>query len=124
MPRAFLSGWQITGLAGTGIAKTHGQNGDLTGVIEGLCADPHPFAQALAAGVVKGHAAFEHLASWCLTRNQNPCACINLQHRARHQVQFSQRGCTERTGSHVLEQGYQGRTPGWGCAHGLGSVLR
>ncbi len=65
--RALLAWRQVAGLAGAGVAKAHGQNRHLAGVIKRLCAHAHPLAQAFAAGIVKGHTALVHFATWRLT---------------------------------------------------------
>jgi hypothetical protein len=72
----------------TRIAETHGNDRDAPRIVEDLVPDPHPGPQALAAGIVPGDAAGMRAQARRVSGDEDSCARISLQHRARAERQF------------------------------------
>jgi hypothetical protein len=75
---ALRAWWQIAGLTCAGIAKTHGKNGYLLGVVELLPRDAQPEAKPVAAGVVEWHTRFVNLSAWSLASDKDASQRMHL----------------------------------------------
>lgn len=85
---AFRPWWQITGLAGSRIAKAHGKEGNSGAVIKHAAVNAHPAAQTLAAGIIERNAGLVDTPARRLPDNENAGRLADLKNRARPQGQM------------------------------------
>jgi hypothetical protein len=111
--RALWPRWKISGLAGTRIAKSHGQDGELLLVIEGIPGYTHPLSKPVAAGVVEGQPGFVHSPARSLPDYQNSGVFGYLYDRP---WPTGQNVGANRTGPHTSNQVVKGK-PGKILSH-------
>jgi hypothetical protein len=111
--RALRPRRKIPGFSGTRIAKPHGQDGELSLVIEGIPGYSHPLAKPIAAGVVEGQPGLVHSPTRGLPDHQNAGAFRYLYDRP---WPTGQNVGANRTGPHASNQVVEGK-PGKILSH-------
>lgn len=72
---------QVTGFPGAGIAKSHGQKGELQWIVKVIPSDAEPLPQAVATGIVERQSCFMDTLAGRLCGHQNSGPGIKLKYR-------------------------------------------
>ncbi len=89
---AFRPWRQVNGFSGSGITKSHAENGNFLRIVKHTAVNAHPAPQTVTAGVIEGNAGGMHPPARRLANNENAGRLGNLENRARTERQMGLAG--------------------------------